>query len=235
MILFPATAKCTGRGCIWHVASAGKLTICELFINVPAQRAVGRAGMRLAGWLSPIEFSFMKKIFAVAALTAAITTGRAGDITGIQLSLTPDIALYPRTMEVHGLSLNIWGENPQFGLTLGLVNGSRGESAGFSWGIVNYAETYHGVEWGVVNVCTKEFIGWQRGIVNVSEGTFEGYESGIVNVSQDTTGFQLGVVNYARHLDGLQIGLANIAVNNPWFTEFPDKLATGFPIVNWSF
>jgi hypothetical protein len=38
-----------------------------------------------------------------------------------------------------------------------------------------------------------------------------------------------------ENLDGVQIGLINIAMNNPWFTEFPDKLATGFPFVNWSF
>ncbi len=48
-------------------------------------------------------------------------------------------------------------------------------------------------------------------------------------------GLQVGLVNYAEELHGVQIGLANIAINNPWFSEFPDKLATGFPIVNWSF
>jgi hypothetical protein len=42
-------------------------------------------------------------------------------------------------------------------------------------------------------------------------------------------------VNYSENLRGVQIGLVNIARNNPWFNEFPDKLATGFPIVNWSF
>jgi hypothetical protein len=43
------------------------------------------------------------------------------------------------------------------------------------------------------------------------------------------------LVNYAENLRGVQVGLANVAMNNPWFNEFPDKLATGFPIVNWSF
>src|ERR1700748_554085 len=89
----------------------------------------------------------------------------------IQLSLTPDIALQPRTTEIDGLSLNIWGENPQRGLTLGFVNGSTGDSAGFSWGLVNYDESYHGVQWGLVNYSRESFIGWQRGLVNVSQGT----------------------------------------------------------------
>jgi hypothetical protein len=43
------------------------------------------------------------------------------------------------------------------------------------------------------------------------------------------------MINHAEHLQGLQIGLVNIARNNPWFRELPDKFATGFPIVNWSF
>ncbi|HSY16714.1 MAG TPA: hypothetical protein VK815_00200 [Candidatus Acidoferrales bacterium] len=171
---------------------------------------------------------------AIAALAITTAILRADD-TPIQLSLTPDIALFPRTTTVHGLSLNIWGENQQWGLTLGLVNGSTGESGGFTWGIVNYADSYRGFQWGVVNISRENFVGWQRGWVNVSQGTFTGFESALVNVSQDTTGFQLGIVNYAQKLDGLQIGLANVAMNNPWFDEFPSKLARGFPILNWSF
>jgi hypothetical protein len=42
-------------------------------------------------------------------------------------------------------------------------------------------------------------------------------------------------VNYAKNLRDVQIGLANLAMNSPKFDDFPDKLATGFPIVNWSF
>jgi len=177
----------------------------------------------------------MKKLLLTAALMTGVTAVYADDISRIQLSLTPDIALQHRTTRIEGLSFNIWGENPQFGVSIGLVNGSTSQSAGFSWGIVNYDESYHGVQWGVVNVSTEDFMGWQRGFVNVSEGTFMGYQSGLVNVSQDFKGLQLGVVNYAQHLEGLQIGLANIAMNNSWFHQFPDKLATGFPLVNWSF
>ena len=72
-------------------------------------------------------------------------------------------------------------------------------------------------------------------LVNVSQGKFTGFQEGVVNCAQEFHGFQLALVNYAENLHGVQIGLANIAMNNPWFSEFPDKLATGFPIVNWSF
>jgi hypothetical protein len=189
----------------------------------------------------------MKKIYVLAILAAVGATeikaqqgqapqgGGSEDKAVIQLSLTPDIALYPRTTTIDGFSLNIWGENEQHGVAFGLINGSVGRSGGFSWGVVNYDEAYTGVQWGLVNVSNEEFVGWQRAVVNVDQGTFTGYQEGVVNVSQEVNGFQLGVVNYAQHLRGLQIGVVNVALNNPWFDAFPDKLAPVFPIVNWSF
>ncbi|MEI9864899.1 MAG: hypothetical protein WDN00_10170 [Limisphaerales bacterium] len=150
--------------------------------------------------------------------------------------MTPDIAIYPKDTQIKGLSLSIWGENPQHGVALGFVNGSSGDSSGFTWGLVNYSETYTGVSWGLVNVSSASFHGWQSGWINVAQGEFVGFQSGwLVNYAKDMRGFQLGLVNYSENLYGLQIGLANIAMNNPWFSDFPDKLATGFPIVNWSF
>jgi hypothetical protein len=177
----------------------------------------------------------MKTKIFIAILFAGAFGIYAQGVAPIQLSLTPDIAVQSRTTTINGLSLNIWGENPQHALALGFVNGSTGDSAGFSWGLVNYDDIYHGVQWGIVNVSRQEFTGWQRGFVNFDQGTFAGFQDGLVNVAEDARGFQLGLVNYAQRLNGLQIGFVNVAVNNPWFTEFPDKLATGFPIVNWSF
>ena len=174
------------------------------------------------------------KLTALAVLGIAALSLRADD-TPIQLSLTPDIALYPRTATVRGFSLGVWSENPQWSLTLGLVNGSSGDSGGLSWGIVNYAESYTGVQWGAVNISTENFVGWKCGWINVSQGTFKGLSWGAVNYSEDTTGLQVGVVNYAQRLNGLQLGFANVAMNNSWFQEFPDKLAPVFPFVNWSF
>ena len=160
---------------------------------------------------------------------------------GFQASLTPDIAVQPKTDQINGLVLNIWGENPQSALALGFINGSTGDSSGFTWSLFNYADSYTGVAWGLANYSTKNFTGWQGGIlfcpciVNISKGTFTGFQEGLVNAAQEFHGFQLAVVNYTENLHGVQIGLVNIALNNPWFHEFPDKLATGFPIVNWSF
>lgn len=175
----------------------------------------------------------MKTKLLLISLLAGAASLRAD--TPINLSLVPDIALYPRTEYVKGLTLSIWGENPQTSLAIGIINGSTGDSSGLSAGFINYAESYKGVQWGIVNVTTENFEGWQNGWVNVAQGTFQGFELGFVNVAEDTTGLQLGWLNYAQTLNGVQLGFVNIAMNNPPFSEFPDKLSPVFPILNWSF
>jgi hypothetical protein len=178
----------------------------------------------------------MKKILSLtAALLLVASTGAAADTTVFQLSLVPDIALFPRTTQVNGLSFGIWNENPQYSLELGFVNGNTGDSRGLSLGIVNYSENYIGIQWGAVNYCANEFTGLQDGDVNVCLGSFTGLQYGYVNYAKEFCGLQLGAVNYTENLRGVQLGFINVAMNNPWFKEFPDKLATGFPILNWSF
>lgn len=170
-----------------------------------------------------------------AESVAAATTTSSGDV-GLQLSLTPDIALHPKDATVRGVSLGIWGENPQHSLTLGIVNGSTGESSGFSWAWgINYADSYKGVQWALVNVSKTRFVGWQGAAINVAQGDFTGLQTGFVNYGQNARGVQFGCVNYAEDLYGVQIGFLNIVKNNGWFDEFPNKLATAFPFVNWSF
>jgi len=175
----------------------------------------------------------MKKLFIVSTFAAATLGLQADEV--FQASLTPDIAIHSRTTQINGFALNIWGENPQSSLNLGFINGSTGDSQGLSWGLVNYADSYTGVAWGLVNVSRENFYGWQNGAINFSQGKFTGLQSGWLNAAQECHGLQVGFVNYSENLRGVQLGFANIALNNPWFNEFPDKLATGFPFVNWSF
>jgi hypothetical protein len=163
----------------------------------------------------------MKRITFALALAATITgTTAAEESKFLQLSLTPDIALQSRETTIEGISLNIWGEGPQSGFTMGFVNGNTGESKGFTMGLVNYAETYKGVQWGIVNISSKLFAGWQ---------------SGLVNIGKEVHGLQWGTVNYAESLNGLQLGLVCIVKENSWFEDFPDQLAKGFVFLNWSF
>jgi hypothetical protein len=179
----------------------------------------------------------MKKLIILSALVASAASLKAADESSFfQASLTPDIAIHSKTTEIRGIALSIWGENPQHALALGFVNGSTGDSGGFTWSFFcNYADSYTGVAWSLVNISNEKFTGWQGGLLNISQGTFTGFQSGWINVSREFHGLQWGLVNYAETLRGVQIGFVNVAMNNPWFSEFPDKLATGFPIVNWSF
>ena len=71
---------------------------------------------------------------------------------------------------------------------------------------------YTGVSWAWVNVNKESFHGWQYGIVNVSQGEFVGFQSSwILNYSKKVTGLQMGLVNYAEELHGVQIGLDRAA------------------------
>lgn len=176
----------------------------------------------------------MKKIIVILpALIAGAAGVNAAEF--FQAALTPEIGIHANTTEIRGLALNIWGQNPQHSLTLGLINDSTGDSGGLTWGILNCADSYTGVAWGAANISRENFVGWQGGVLNVSQGAFLGLQSGAINVAQGFQGLQLGLVNYAENLDGVQLGVVNVALNNAWFDEFPDKLATGFPLLNWSF
>lgn len=178
----------------------------------------------------------MKKTLIIAVLAAGVAGVQAQQSTAaFQASLTPDIAVHPRTTQINGFAIDVWGENPQHSFNLGFVNGSTGDSKGFSWGLVNYDESYTGVQWGIVNYSKKSFIGWQDGWINVSQGYFKGFQEGLVNVAQEAHGLQFGAFNYTESLNGVQIGFINIIKDNGWFDQFPDKLAKGFVIVNWSF
>jgi len=164
---------------------------------------------------------------------------------GFQASLTPECARYDRSQRIEGLTLSVWGENPQAALSLGLVNGSTGESSGLSLGLMNYAESYAGAQWGLGNFVGQDFYGWQGGplfglvgsVVNYTGGHMGGVQTGLVNLSGKLSGLQLGLINYTQYADrGLQIGVVNlIAQNSGWFTHWPDEVAPGMILVNWHF
>ena len=184
----------------------------------------------------------MKRLVAVL-VGVMVATGVMAGSKPIQLSLTPDIALYDRSETIEGLSLSIWSENPQSALALGIVNGSTGQSAGLSLALVlNYADNYKGIQWALINYTKGDFLGWQGGwvfgfaAVNYAEGSMKGLQTGVVNYAGKLTGLQLGLVNYAATAEtGVQIGLVNLIPKNQWFSGLPDELAPGMIFVNWRF
>jgi hypothetical protein len=162
----------------------------------------------------------MKKL-VIAVLICLVASSAYAESKPFQLSLVPDVAIHSKDTHIKGVTLNIWGQNPQSAFALGFVNGSTGDSKGFSWGLVNYAESYNGVE-----------VGW----VNYATGNFTGVQSGFFNYVVKLKGLQLGTINYAKTAEsGIQIGLINIISQNQWFTGFPKELAKGMVFVNWRF
>ena len=180
-----------------------------------------------------------KKVWSACAASMAIALGVWADQTQpFQASLTPDIAVCDRDTRIEGLALNVWGENPQSSLTIGFVNGSKGDSSGLSWGFIcNYAEDYTGLQLGLVNVASESVRGVQWGCVNLADKSMAGLQLGWVNYTQALKGLQLGLVNYAKTADsGVQVGLVNLLpANEEWFGRLPDELAPGMILVNWHF
>ena len=188
----------------------------------------------------------MNKVLVFSCLTAFLVVADAmAEGEAFQASLTPDCAIHDRSTRIEGLTLSIWGENPQAALSIGLVNGATGESSGLSLGILNYAESYAGAQWAVANFTEGNCSGWQGGpcigllgsIVNYTGGHMRGLQTGVVNLSGQLSGLQLGLINYTQLADeGVQVGLVNIiAQNNGWFTNWPNEVAPGMVLVNWRF
>ena len=155
----------------------------------------------------------------------------------INLSLVPDIAIYKRTQKIEGFTLSIWGENETRGLGIGIVNGTRGDSVGLSWGIVNYADKFTGAQIGAVNWAKKNFVGFQGGLVNCAVGPMTGFQWGAVNYAEKMKGLQLGFVNYAQTAEsGVQVGFVNVIPETKgFFTEFPKTVAPFMILANWRF
>ncbi len=162
-----------------------------------------------------------------------------------QASLTPDYALYENSQRIEGVTLSIWGNNPQSSLAIGLVNGSSGNSKGLSIGVLNYAESYAGVQWAFANFTEGDCSGWQGGpfigllvsVANFTGGHMSGAQIGLINMAGKLSGLQLGVINYTQTAEaGAQIGLINlISENREWFTRLPEEVAPGMILVNWRF
>ncbi len=164
----------------------------------------------------------MKKLLLVL-ICCLFATGAYAETKAFQMSLIPDIAIQPSTTHIKGVSLNIWGENPQDGIALGFVNGSTGSSSGISLGfLANYTETYRGAQLGLVNYSSVKMTGLQWGAFNYAENLH---------------GLQLGFVNFAAASDkGLQVGFVNIMKNTKeWLSNFPEEIAPVMVLVNWRF
>lgn len=146
----------------------------------------------------------IKTLILCVIASVMSSTAFAGS-KAFQASLAPGIAVHDRNQKIEGLTLSVWGENPQTSLALGIINGTAGNSGGLSLGFVNYGDIYKGVQLGFINTDHK-LHGFQLGFLNFAEST--------------KTGFQFGLINI-------------IKTNRKWFSNFPDEIAPFMLFVNW--
>jgi len=166
----------------------------------------------------------MIKKLVLVLLGCFIATGAFAEPQSFQASLIPDVAVHAKTTHIKGVSLSIWGENPQNALAIGVVNGSTGSSTGISLGfLANYAENYKGAHLAF--------------IANYSSMQFTGLQLSAFNYAERLNGLQLGFINFAAVTDkGVQVGLINVMKSTPtWFSNLPDELAPAMVFVNWRF
>ena len=166
----------------------------------------------------------MTKKLLLALIGCLFATSALAEAKPFQLSLIPDLAIYSKSTRINGVSLSVWGENPQSALALGIVNGSSDDSSGISLGfLANYAANYQGAH--------------LAGIANYASGRFTGLQLASFNYAERLNGLQLGFINFAATTDkGLQVGLINIMTGTKaWFTNLPNELAPGMIFLNWRF
>ncbi len=165
----------------------------------------------------------MKKLLLLV-IGCLFVTGASAESEIFQASLIPEIALHEKSVHIQGVTLSIWGENPQSALSLGIVNGSTGYSSGVSLGLLaNYAQSYEGIQ-----------LAW---VANYSALHFRGLQGGAFNYAGSLNGLQFGLINVAATTaKGIQLGLVNIIQDTPgWFERFPNEVAPVMPLVNWRF
>ena len=175
--------------------------------------------------------------FDVAGIRLSFVYGECGQFKGLDLGIANRASGAFRGVGIGGANL---AGGCLYGGQIGLVNWNGNASRewdkvskGGQVGLLNYADSFCGLQDGVVNIAGGRFTGLQSGILNITEDLY-GCECGAwvflaVNVANGSVrGCQLGLVNYAEKMDmGLQIGLINIISQGGW--------APVLPIVNGRF
>jgi len=189
----------------------------------------------MASLVAPLQVP--SRDYDVSGFRLSLLYGDCRNFTGLDIGIAQRTAGGFTGLAVGGV--NIAG-GQFYGGQVGLVNwnpcssmkwGKR--SIGAQVGLFNGAESFCGLQDGLVNFSKKSFVGWQSGFLNFADDV-SGLQSGFclvgaVNVAHGGVyGVQIGLVNYARKIEsGVQVGIVNIIAENGW--------APVLPIVNGSF
>ena len=96
-----------------------------------------------------------------------------------------------------------------YGLQTSAVNADWGDVLGLQVGVVDYCNSFNGLQVAGFNWNNLASYGWQTAVANANQDEFVGLSVGAVNYSMKATGCQIGVVNVGDTMTGCQIGVVN--------------------------
>ena len=116
------------------------------------------------------------------------------DVVGIRLT----IPFSTRQEGVTGVDLGLWGRCKDFeGLQASILRN-------------DVKDTFGGFQVGIYNSVNRgDLCCFQVGLFNEAQ-SFRGMQAGLINVAGDGQGFQVGLINRAETLYGFQFGLINV-------------------------
>ena len=167
----------------------------------------------------------------VSLVTPVQAPSRGYDVTGLRLSL-----IYGECQEFTGLDIGIIDNSRKdfTGLAIGGINCVCDRIHGAQVGLVNWngngdtawERRSVGAQVGILNYADT-FCGLQDGFVNISGASLMGLQSSLVNCANDMYGLQcgynliFGVNAVGGALRGCQIGFVNIISRNGWLPFLP--------------
>ena len=156
-------------------------------------------GLRLGG-----IFGWNADMLGVDAGVVSLETAQMAGVQGAAFTWTVE--------SVYGIQAaaiaNVVDGNV-FGLQGASVNVDWCDAWGIQVGVVDYCNSFHGVQVGGFNWNNTSSHGWQTAVANADQEEFAGLSLGAVNYALRLTGCQLGVVNVADSVTGVQIGVFN--------------------------
>ena len=158
-------------------------------------------GLRLGGF-----FGWNAEMFGLDASVVSLETENMAGIQCAAFTWTSESAY-----GIQGsLVANVVDGNV-YGLQASAVNVDWGDVWGAQLGIVDYCNSFHGIQLSALNWNNMTSHGGQAAVVNANQDEFVGFSAGVINYSMKSTGCQLGVFNFADSMTGCQIGVINAA------------------------
>ena len=206
-------------------------------ILAAALLAVAATPFTCAAESSPVMLSLLNPVqwpssqSDVGGFRLSLLYGQCDDFAGLDIGLVGCATGDFNGLSIGGASIV---SRRLVGLQVGVVNwNSNGDessarrSIGVQYGLLNYADSFLGLQDAWINISSGNMSGLQYGFLNCAADV-HGVQCGAllvagVNIaSGSVSGCQIGIVNYAGRMEsGLQIGIVNVIARGGFFPVLP--------------